>query len=395
MILTPKQEQGLKIAVERYNNHEPYTVISGYAGVGKSTLVRFIVDALNIDPDLVAYVAYTGKAAQVLRMKGNRNAITAHRLLFKSVPKSDGTFYHIPLETIAPIKLVVVDEVSMLPKKMWELLLKHGVYVIALGDPGQLPPVAAEDNGVLEHPHVFLDEVMRQAEESEIIRLTMGIREGKPLEYFSGKEVRIVGREEMQKPGFLFWAEQILVGKNDTRRQLNENMRRSFLKDLYTNEPVIWDRVICLHNYWETVNSYGDALVNGSTGSIQAISYDESIMKNPWMKRTPKINFLPDFEDSEVFPNLEVDYKLLTTGEPTITRGPNSNWRKVPKVFHPKEFDYAYAITTHKAQGSEWNKVIVIEEYLKSESRQDHIKWLYTAATRASQKLIVVKSSPY
>ena len=69
MILTAKQEQGLKIAVERYNNHEPYTIIAGYAGVGKSTLIRFIISALNLPREQVAYIAYTGKAAQVLRNK--------------------------------------------------------------------------------------------------------------------------------------------------------------------------------------------------------------------------------------------------------------------------------------------------------------------------------------
>ena len=63
MILTNKQEQGLKIAIERYNNHEPYTVIGGYAGVGKSTLIRFIIAALDIDPHFVTYIAYTGKAS--------------------------------------------------------------------------------------------------------------------------------------------------------------------------------------------------------------------------------------------------------------------------------------------------------------------------------------------
>ena len=395
MILTPKQEQGLKIAIDRYNHHEPYTVIAGYAGVGKSTLVRFIVDALGIDPDYVAYIAYTGKAAQVLRSKGNKNACTAHRLLYKSIPKNDGTFLHVPHESIAPLQLVVVDEVSMLPLKMWELLLRHGVYVIALGDPGQLPPVAAENNGALEHPHVFLDEVMRQAKENEIIRLTMDIREGKSLDLFRGNQVRVVNRNELMKQGFLFWANQVLVGKNETRKILNHNMRLGYWKDQYTEEPIVNDRIICLHNQWENINSTGDALVNGLTGTIQKIEYKQGIDKNPWMEKTPSIDFLPDYDDAGIFSNLEIDYKLITTGESTITKGPNSNWRKVPKKYHPMEFDYAYAITTHKAQGSEWNKVIVIEEFLKSDSRENHIRWLYTAATRASEKLILVKATPY
>ena len=86
MILTKKQEEGLKIAVSRYYNNEPYTCISGYAGSGKSTLIKFIIASLDVDPEVeVAYVAYTGKAANVLQSKGCPNATTAHKLLYKAI----------------------------------------------------------------------------------------------------------------------------------------------------------------------------------------------------------------------------------------------------------------------------------------------------------------------
>ena len=96
MILTAKQEEGLKIAVKRYKEHCPYTCVAGYAGTGKSTLIRFIISALGIDDMNVCYVAYTGKAAQVLRTKGCQNAMTAHRLLYKSIQRDDGSYVHIP-----------------------------------------------------------------------------------------------------------------------------------------------------------------------------------------------------------------------------------------------------------------------------------------------------------
>ena len=319
--------------------------------------------------------------------------MTAHRLLYKSRPRDDGTFIHIPVDTLAPYKLIVVDEISMLPKRMWEQLLYYHVHVIALGDPGQLPPVAAENNGALEHPHVFLDEVMRQAAENEIIQLTMDIRAGNPLQYKLGNEVRVVGREELLKPGFLFWGDQIICGKNDTRRYINQRMRESYWKDQYQVEPIIGDRLICLRNDWEIINETSDALVNGLTGSLAGIRYAEDGREiNPWMERTPIIDFQPDIEGTAAFYGIEADYKLLMTGETTVTRGYNSNWKKIPKAYHPHEFDYGYAITCHKSQGSEFDKVIVLEEFLKSESREDHIRWLYTAATRAAQKLIIVKN---
>ena len=92
MILTTKQDEGLKIAVQRYIDGAPYTVISGYAGTGKSTLVQYIIKKLNIPEHLIAYVAYTGKAAKVLQQKGCANAKTAHKLLYKAVPLPNGKY---------------------------------------------------------------------------------------------------------------------------------------------------------------------------------------------------------------------------------------------------------------------------------------------------------------
>lgn len=385
MLLTAKQEEGLKIAVKRFRDHEPYTCIAGYAGTGKSTLIRFIISALNLDPEDVCYVAYTGKAAQVLRSKGCPNAMTAHRLLYKSIQKDDGTFYHIPLRPIIGFDLIVVDEISMLPKHMWELLLSHKIHVIALGDPGQLPPVLAEDNGVLAFPHIFLDEVMRQAAESEIIRLTMDIREGNSLKPFLGNEVRIVGREELLEPGFLAWGDQIICGKNETRHQINTIMRKIKMQTDQT-EPLIGDRIICLHNEWECINLTGDALVNGLSGTITGLEYTND---NPFMEKTPLIDFKPDIDDSDTFKGLEADYKIFTEHVPTVTK---ETFKRIPKFYRPKEFDYGYCITCHKSQGSEYDKVIVLEEYLRGESKDGHSRWLYTAATRAAKKLIIVRN---
>ena len=388
MILTNKQEQGLKIAVERYKHGEPYTCIAGYAGVGKSTLIKFIISALDLPQDDVCYIAYTGKAAQVLRRKNCPNAMTAHRLLYKTIRKKDGSFVHIPHDIIYPYKLIVVDEISMLPKKMWELLLSHRRPVIALGDPGQLPPIGDDSCDVLQKPHIFLDEVMRQAAESEIIRLTMDIRDKKPLNLMRGNEVRVVDRSEILQPGFFTWADQIICGKNATRHDVNQTVRNLTLGiDIGDTEPVIGDKLICLHNEWQSINDTGDALVNGATGTLTKLKYTN---ENPFMQKTPIIDFQPDWDDAGAFKDLMIDYSLLTTHEPLIYKG-NGNYSRIPKIWHPKEFDYGYAVTCHKSQGSEYDKVIVLEEYMKSDTPDSHSRWLYTAATRAAQKLIIVR----
>ena len=383
MELTHKQEEGLRIAIERYRHNEPYTVIAGYAGTGKSTLIRFIIEALDIDPEQVAYIAYTGKAAQVLRNKGCPNAMTAHRLLYHSKQKPDGTYYHIPKDSIGLYRLVVVDEVSMLPRVMWELLLSHHIYVIACGDPGQLPPIG-EEISVLEHPHIFLDEIMRQAEDSEIIRLSANIRARQPLKPFKGQEINIVKHRDMVD-GMLTWADQIICGKNDTRYALNTYFRRMKWGE-EIDLPLVGDKIICRRNNWDKINMAGDALVNGSIGTLTSIQlYD-----NPWLEKKCIIDFLPDAYDENdkeaalIFPRLLADWKLLTRNEFTITK---ENFSMFPRWLRPEQFEYGYAITCHKSQGSEYDKVLVFEEMLK---QTYHARWLYTAVTRASKRLTLV-----
>lgn len=391
MILTKKQEEGLKIALSRFYDGEKYTVISGYAGTGKSTLVRFIIEAIGMDEDEICFATYTGKAAQVLEKKGNKNVGTLHKLLYKAVPLPNGSFKFIPKADIG-YSLVIVDEVSMAPKTLMNLLFSHrGVHIICLGDPFQLPTIDAnEDNGLLQNPHIFLDEIMRQAQESEIIRLTMDIRAGKELQLFKGNEVQVIDQRNIIG-GMYGWADQIIVAKNATRRNINSRMRK-MLFDVDTDIPVEGDKIICLRNAWETVTEFGETLVNGTIGTISNIKYNHY---HPFLHPQMTINFLSDDYTAEeadksvldmYFRNLNIDYKLLTTGEETVNA---KNFKRFPKEFRPLTFDYGYCITCHKSQGSEYSKVLVFEEFLKG---NDHARWLYTAATRAKEKLVIVRN---
>lgn len=393
MILTRKQEEGLKIALERHRNFERYTVISGYAGTGKSTLVRFIIEALGVDEDRVVYTAYTGKAVEVLRKKGNRNACTLHKLLYDHFPKPAGGFFRKPKPKI-DYDIVIVDEVSMAPKTLMDLLLSHKCYVICLGDPFQLPPIDKdEDHGLLNKPHIFLDEVMRQAAESEIIRMTMDIRAGNHIPYSDkGKEVLVLPRKELTT-GMLSWADQVLVGTNAVRMQINNEMRALYG---FEGGPQEGDKVICLRNYWEEMSEWeGNPLVNGTIGYIKN-GFQTFRSVPPFVRGEPRSFEIwqADFEVSgDVFSGTEIDYKMLTTGEKCC------DWRMAyqlgrlkPKYGEivPKEFAYAYAITCHKSQGSEWDKVLVLEERFPY-AEEEHARWLYTACTRASEKLVLVR----
>ena len=396
MELNEKQKNGLTLALQRYKNKEKYTVIAGYAGAGKSTLVRFIIEELKtygVKETDVCFACFTGKAAQVLLKKGNKNVITLHKLLYKSIPKESGGFVRIPNPSI-PYKIVVVDEVSMAPKTLMDLLFKHNVYVICLGDPFQLPPVdKKEDNHLLDAPHIFLDEIMRQAQESEIIQLSMAIRENRPIETFQGKEVQILNKEELNT-GMLTWADQILVATNATRVSINAQMRKLLN---FGEQPQDGDKIICLRNYWDCFSDNEEPLVNGTIGILK-----DSFLTKRYLPRIVKSIdglshidlIMGDFisDSGMYFHSLEMDKKMIDTGEFSLDWKTVYQLNRNPKTrdIPPLEFTYGYAITCHKAQGSEWDKVLVIEEKFPFD-KIEHARWLYTAVTRSSEKLVLVR----
>lgn len=389
MILTKKQEEGLRIALERYQKGEKVTVISGYAGTGKSTLVRFIIEALGVDEDVVCYATFTGKAAQVLLKKGNKNVSTLHKLLYDSIPRPDGSFFRKPKLSI-DYDIVIVDEVSMAPKELMKLLFGHPVHVICLGDPFQLPPVDKDaDNHLLDNPHIFLDEIMRQEAESEIIQLTMAIREGKPIDYMNGKEVSILPKETLNS-NMLLKADQIIVGTNATRVAVNNQVRQLLGRG---EVPEDGDKVICLRNYWDDIADNEDPLVNGTIGYIN--NSFKTFVKYPYFLGGHTVDVLhADFtsDSGAFFGGLGLDNKMILTGQRCLS--PKELWKisKNPNYARtiPMEFTYGYAITCHKAQGSEYNKVLVLEEGFPY-NKEEHARWLYTAATRASEKLIILR----
>lgn len=379
MILTNGQEKGLKVAIERYRHKEPYTVIAGPAGSGKSSLVRFIIDALDLPEDKVVYITYTGKASLVLRNKGCHNAITAHKLLYHAKEKPDGTFEFKPKKYLDyDYKIIVLDECSMLPEDMWTLLLSHKVHVIALGDKEQLPPVDG-DSKILDNPHVILDEVVRQALDSPIIRLSVDIREGKWLEYGGPKECRVMPPERVSDK-LLMGADQVLCGKNITRHCLNERLRKIKFGEQYANKPLEGDKIICLKNDWGTLADNEEPLINGMVGVLNNIKLEDGRLYKPAMTADFTSN------NNGLYKDLRMDYKIFTEKETTVNK---DNWMMYPKNARAHEFDYAYAVTVHKYQGSEAEKVVVYDEWLGD--RDFHRKWLYTAVTRSSKMLVVVK----
>lgn len=282
----------------------------------------------------------------------------------------------------------------MLPKTMWDLLLSHHKYVIACGDPFQLPPVDPnENNHVLDKPHIFLDEIMRQAQDSEIIRLSMWVREGKPLGQFpvAKEQVQILRPYELI-PEMYDWADQTLCASNKRRIEINNKVRERQGRGA---TPEIGDKIIGLTNHWDFTSTDGLwSLTNGCIGTItnyQIIPYNyPSFIYNKQLQYMFTGMDIPNGR----FESIPIDYDALITGTPAFDNKQafrmNSFARNSDALEAPYYFAYAYAITVWKAQGSEWDKVLLIEESHPFDTLE-HQKYLYTGITRASEKLVVIR----
>ena len=317
--------------------------------------------------------------------------MTLHRLLYESIPKPAGGYYHKPKARL-DYTIVVVDEISMVPKVLVDELFKHKVYVICLGDPAQLPPISKDDdNHLLDNPHIFLDEIMRQAADSEIIQLTMKIRNQEPIDFYKGTEIQVLPSSALST-GMLLWADQIITATNMKRITTNNQVRALLGKG---PEPEAGDKIVCLRNYWEDFSTTGDPLVNGTVG-ILTNNFETSISVPRYIKGNPRQfdAIVGDFiADGAVYPMVDIDKHMMLTGEKCC------DWRmsyalgklksRIGDIV-PKEFAYGYAITCHKAQGSQWDNVLVLEENFPY-TAEEHARWLYTATTRAVEKLVIVR----
>jgi exodeoxyribonuclease-5 len=219
----------------------------------------------------------------------------------------------------------------------------------------------------------------------------MHVREGLPLSSFEsvGAQVQLFDKTQLST-GMLTWADQILCATNNKRNEINSIVRS--MKG-FGPEPQIGDKIISLRNHWDDVSQFGGwALTNGAIGTIT-----EYKRKKIWVpyritnKSLDVMNTTFTLEDGDSFIQVPIDYKCLTTGESILTPQEEYKMRKDKQCPDPPyPFAYAYAITCHKAQGSEWSNVLVMEEGFPF-SREDHKRWLYTACTRASEKLVIIK----
>lgn len=260
----------------------------------------------------------------------------------------------------------------------------------------QLPPISKDDdNHLLDNPHVFLDEIMRQAKESEIIQVSMKIREGESLEEFHGKEVQVFEGADLTE-GMLTWADVTLCATNKKRIAYNNNVRKQLG---YSDKLLVpGEKLICLHNYDEKISDSGEAsLTNGTIGIVENIREYRVILPY-WLKKEESERIIPCYkvdlrlENNDIIRDVIVEKEMLATGKSAIT-GQDLYKLKKNKKFKdplPNDVAYGYVITVHKSQGSQFDKVLVLEERFPFEE-EEHKRWLYTAVTRAISKLVIIK----
>jgi exodeoxyribonuclease-5 len=362
---SPQQDAALK-AVDHWfyteSKKKQIFRVFGFAGTGKTTLARHFADQVDGE---VAYGAFTGKAALMMRKNGCFDARTIHSLLYKAIENEETgevTFTLNPQSVLADAKLCIIDECSMVDEILAKDLLSFGVPILVLGDPAQLPPVNGAGFFTECDPDIMLTEIHRQARDNPIIDLATRVRMGGNLELGTYGDSRVI-LKPTQKDALD--ADQILVGRNATRETMNQRMRR--LLGYKDPLPIKDERLICLKNDRDL------GIFNGGMFTVGA-----AIKKN----YPTNFHFLHLIrEDEDGASVIAKVHKSFFTPEV-----PKPDWRLLKGS---QEFDYGYAITTHKAQGSQWEHVMVYDESWCF--RDDSLRWLYTSITRAQEKVTVVK----
>ena len=360
-------------------------VYSGPAGSGKTTVALYALELMNISLSNVIAVALSGKAVNVLANSG-LPAQTIHSLIYtpsitvcrdelgNPIVKPDGSYKTKPtfvLKDRLPdnIKIIVVDELSMVSDEIMDDILSFGIPVIGMGDINQLPPIFGISSHML-RPNYFLTQIMRQAENDPIIRISQDILHNKPFTLGTYGKSRIVRKVPM-KNNLLTDYDIILCARNTTRDYLNDTIRLDLQGK--TREPCLGDKVICRQNNRDRVIC-GRFLSNGTVGNIDYIDRS-SITKN---KIT--IDFSPEYNPSEMFSDLDIDRQYIRMDYLD---------RKDYGMTSYEKFEYAYAITTHLSQGSQYQRVLYFDEPFGGGSEM--IKKLrYTAVTRAVSSIDIV-----
>lgn len=419
--------------VPKWNNDGSanFFLFNGYAGTGKTTVLPFFIDESGLNFDQVLFVAPTGKASKVMAKKlfaqGVRaDCSTIHRAIYRpqamkafmierdleevqtalGIARREGDGDMIKelarrekqlrkdldraYDEAAPkfqlnseanltekYSLIVVDECSMVGEEMADDILSFGVPVLAIGDPFQLQPVGDPPGFCNRGADAALTEVHRQAADNPIIWASMQVRAGKPLQLGShgDGQLRVLTRKQDDVTFDIERDVQILVGTHQKRWQITREIRK--LSGLHLEGPAAGEIMVCNKNSRKYAS-----LVNGT---MLMVEDDVGKLKSGDVTFEMKVRD----EDGNIY---ECSCIQAVIEEHYL--GKNESTAPKPVVFKAKQqrgndqIDFGYALTVHKAQGSQWNDVVLHDEGAVFRDQSDN--WRYTGITRAAETLTVI-----
>jgi exodeoxyribonuclease-5 len=373
----------------------------GHAGTGKTTLAKHFAENIN---GVVKYATFTGKAAHVMRKKGCAGASTIHQLIYtpkshsknklrdleeelnklKAEPEPNFEAIHFIEEAINIEKenvgrlsfalnseselryadLLIIDEISMVNTQQAEDLLSFGTPILCLGDPEQLPPVYGTGYFTERKPEILLTEIHRQALDNPIIAMSKIVREGGVLPLGNYGDSKVIAQtlpsEEILRHDI------ILTGLRRTKKACDDKVRG--LRGFDHQFPKMGDSIMCIKN------NHLLGLLNGQIWECVADAYDMGDSLLSLQVRDP-----------------ETGQELILTAHKKPFLG-----QSLERFEHEQdieEFEYAYAITVHKSQGSQWNNILLFDQKdsFPYWSDRDRRRWLYTGITRAAEKITVMR----
>ncbi len=385
MQLSPDKTQVIKKLLDWYrHNYQQgqYITVGGFAGTGKTTLIALLRQIIYKKNDKlkIAFVSYTGKAAQVLKNKLKVSQAlhqkdfvgTIHSLIYSPRVNQQQQIIGWDKKDKIEFDLIIIDEASMVNFKIWQDLQSYQTPIIAVGDHGQLPPIG-DNFSLMNRPDLVLKTIHRQAQDNPIIKLSIMARtKGHiPAKKYSQQVIKLnqkdpqaqeIAQELLQNYDPETY---ILCGYNFTRKNLNQNIRQNL--GFFEPEPQPGDRVICLRN------NHQKGIYNGMLGEIKTLNRED----DHWYFAQIKMD------------DLEKPYEGLISAKQFYDQESLNFTKKRSKIMKGDLFDFGYALTVHKAQGSQAKKVILFEQRFKKMTDQDWQRWLYTGVTRAEEELYI------
>ncbi len=441
---TTKQDiffQQISEFVSKYSRFDIF-VLKGYAGTGKTTIISTVVNNLRRVSMSSVLLAPTGRAAKVISNYSGKQAFTIHKKIYYPNVKSGNVNF-----TLQPNKhkntIFIVDEASMISDTSPEgfsLLDDLILYVysgqncklILVGDTAQLPPVqltlspALDENYLALHfhkevAHIELDQVMRQEENSGILYNATQIRELLKDDYFTDFQfdllgfkdiIRLTDGNDIQDAIFDSYGRNgieetsFIVRSNKRANQYNQQIRNRILDK--ESELSVGDLLMVVKNnyFWIKPTDEAGFIANGDI--IEVLEIFKFIELYTFKFAKVKVRMI-DYPNQKPFETILL-LDTISSEAPSLSYEEQNRlyqevmadyeeekvqYKKYKKVkeneyFNALQVKFSYAVTCHKAQGGQWNTVFVEQPYLPHGQDRDYLRWLYTAITRAKEKVYLI-----